>query len=34
MTAVTTAAGSIAFGATDTAIAGGVEHTGRSDPVT
>jgi acetyl-CoA acyltransferase len=28
MTAVTTAAGSIAFGATDTAIAGGVEHMG------
>src|ERR1700741_2670752 len=28
MTAVTTAAGSIALGATDTAIAGGVEHMG------
>src|ERR1700751_733127 len=28
MTAVTTAASSIAFGATDTAIAGGVEHMG------
>jgi acetyl-CoA acyltransferase len=28
MTAVTTAAGAIAFGATDTAIAGGVEHMG------
>ena len=33
LTAATTVAGSIAFGATDLAIAGGVEHMGRHPPV-